>query len=110
MKLQVILSSAALAAALSFSAPAFAQLEFEGTAVPTEQEQAIRDACTALVAESNASTIEQDDDDNANLDETETGSTGSESGQSSSPDPASEDYWDTTIAGLTLQDCRDMGL
>jgi hypothetical protein len=110
MKLQAILSSAVLAAALSFSAPAFAQLEFEGTAVPTDQEQAVRDACAALLAEANASTIEQDDDDNANVDETETGSTGSESGQSSSPDPASEDYWDTTIAGLSVQDCRSMGL
>jgi hypothetical protein len=110
MKLQVILSSAALAAALSFSAPALAQLSFE-LAVPGEEEQAVRDACAALLAESTASTIEQDSSD----EELTTGSTGGggaddSSAQSTSGDPASQDYWDVVIAGLTAEQCRAMGL
>jgi hypothetical protein len=111
MKLQVILSSAALAAALSFSAPAVAQMSFE-LSVPTDQEEAVRNACAALLAQSTASTIEQDQSD----DDLETGSTtggggaDDSSAQSTSGDPASRDYWDVVIAGLTLDQCRAMGL
>jgi hypothetical protein len=104
MKLQVILSSAALVAAMALSGPALAQLSLS---VPSEREQAVRDACTALQAQATASTIEQDDDDDANL---ETGSTSDQTGQSDSGDPASEDYWDVVIAGLTIDDCKAMGL
>ena len=101
MKLQVILSSAALVAALAVSGPALAQLSLS---VPSEREQAVRDACTALQAQANASTIEQDSE----TDETTTGSTAG--GQSTSGDPASQDYWDVVIAGLSLDDCKAMGL
>jgi hypothetical protein len=108
MKLQLILSSAALAAALSFSAPALAQLALP---VPGDQEQAVRDACAALFAASTASTIEQDLNQ-GEMDETETGSVSGEpeSGQSTPADPASREYWDVVIAGLSLEDCRAMGL
>jgi hypothetical protein len=109
-----MLSSVALAAALSFSAPAFAQLSFELT-VPGDQEEAVRNACAALQAQSTASVVEQDESDD-DVDETTTGSTqgggggDDASGQSTSGDPASKDYWDVVIAGLTINECRAMGL
>jgi hypothetical protein len=109
MKLQAIVSSVALAAALTFSGGAVAQMAFE-LSVPGEQEQAVRNACAALMAESTASLTATDTEDST-VDETTTGSTGTDdSSQSTSGDPASQDYWDVVIAGLTLENCKAMGL
>lgn len=102
MKLQAILSSVALAAALSFSGGVSAQSMIDGVEIPSDQLQAFQDRCTALQAASNASTITQDE----SVDETTTGSTG----QSSSADPASQDYWDTALASVTLEECQAAGL
>jgi hypothetical protein len=74
-------------------------------AVPSEQMDAFKDACAALQAKSTASLTTSDD---TAVDQTETGSTGIE-GQSTSADPASQDYWDQIIAGLTLEDCEAGG-
>jgi hypothetical protein len=110
MKLQAILSSVALVAAMSFSGAAVAQNIIGDVAIPEEQMDAFKDACTALQAKSTASLTSTDTEDSA-VDETETGSTGNDdSGQSDSPDPASQDYWDSLFAGLTLDDCKAAGL
>jgi hypothetical protein len=106
MKLQAILSSVALVAAMSFSGAAVAQMSFE-LAVPGEQEEAVKAACAALTAQGTASLTTESDE---STDAMATGSTGTESGQSTSGDPASKDYWDVVIAGLTLENCKAMGL
>lgn len=104
MKLQAILSSAALIAAMSFTGTAVAQNMIGDIEVPGEQVQAFKDACAALEAKSTASLTTEDSEDLT------TGSTTSDdSQQSSSGDPASQDYWDNLMAGLTLEQCEAGG-
>ena len=105
MKLQAIVSSVALAAALTFSGPATAQNMLNGVEIPTEQIQDFQDKCAALRAESTASLTT--DESNA-VDPTETGSVGGET-QTGSDDPASQDNWAEALANLTLDECDTAG-
>jgi hypothetical protein len=107
MKLQAIVSSVALAAALTFSGAAVAQQYMITVPVPEAQVQNFKDACAALQAKTNTSLTT--DEDQGNVDETTTGSTGKDTQQSDSPDPAAQDNWDELIAGLTLEQCETGG-
>lgn len=100
MKIQAIVSSLALVAVLSFSGAALAQNMIGGEAIPTDRVQEFNDACQALRAESTAS-LTTDDTDMA------TGSTGADTQQAESPDPAAQSNWDTKLAGLTLAQCDE---
>ena len=105
MKLQAIVSSVALAAALTFSGPAMAQNMLNGVEIPADQIQDFQDKCAALRAESTASLTT---DKNANIDETTTGSTANNdpvTSSSTDPDPAAQDNWDEALASLTIEEC-----
>jgi hypothetical protein len=106
MKLQAIVSSVALAAALALASPAQAQsYMLGGVEIPTDQVQDFQDKCAALRAESTASLTT--DETNA-VDPTETGSVGGEI-KSGSDDPASQDNWAEALASLTLEQCDASG-
>jgi hypothetical protein len=105
MKLQAIVSSVALAAALTFSGAAVAQNMIGDVAIPADQVQTFKDACAALQAKNTASLTKDDDQ----VDETTTGSTGKDTNQADSPDPAAQDNWDELIAGLTMEQCETGG-
>jgi hypothetical protein len=107
MKLQAIVSSVALAAALTFSGAAVAQQYTITVPVPEDRVQDFTDACAALMAKNNTSLTV--DDDQGAVDETTTGSTGKDTQQADSPDPAAQDNWDELIAGLTMEDCKTGG-
>jgi hypothetical protein len=111
MKLQAIASSVALAAALTFSGPVYAQaIMLDGVEVPGDQVDSFKGKCEALRAASTASLTA---DENANIDETTTGSVTSQDPASSttdSSDPAAQDNWEEAIASLTLEECEAAGL
>ena len=107
MKLQAIVSSVALAAALSFSGSALAQNMLNGVEIPADQIQDFQDKCAALRAESTASLTTDDD---ANIDPTTTASTNDpKSSSAESADPAAQDNWDEALASLTLEECEAAG-
>jgi hypothetical protein len=109
MKLQAIVSSVALAAALTFSGAAVAQNMLNGMEIPADQIQTFQDRCEALRAESTASLTT---DSNANIDQTTTSSVDSEdpvTSSSTDADPAAQDNWDTALASLTLEQCDEAG-
>ncbi len=104
MKLQAIVSSVALAAALTFSGAAYAQNMIGGVEIPADRIDEFSAACEALRAESTASLTTDDADE---VDETTTGSTGADTNQADSPDPAAQDNWDELLAGLTIEQCDE---
>jgi hypothetical protein len=107
MKLQAILSSVALVAAMSFSGAAVAQSNMiDDVHVPADKIQQFKDACAALQAKSTASLTTDDAADDP-VDATTTGSTGANSQDSA--DPASEDYWDDLALSVTLEQCNSGG-
>lgn len=109
MKLHAIISSVALAAALTFSGSAVAQNVFNGVEIPADQIQAFAGKCEALRAAGNASLTT---DENANIDATTTGSTASHdpvTSSSTDPDPAAQDNWDEALASLTVEECDAAG-
>jgi hypothetical protein len=109
MKLQAIVSSIALAAALTFSGAAVAQNMLNGQEIPAEQIQQFQDRCEALRAESTASLTT---DSNANVDATTTASVetkDSSTSADSSSDPAAQDNWEAALASLTIEQCDEAG-
>ena len=107
MKLQAIISSVALAAALSFAGPVVAQNTIT-VEIPADQVQNFKDACAALQAKSTASLATDDSDA---VDPTTTASVpANETAQSDSSDPAAKDNWDELLAGLTIEQCQAGGL
>lgn len=106
MKLKAIVSSVALACALSFPGAAVAQDVFmlNDEPIPEDMINSFRGRCQALVAESNASLAEP-----TNIDETVTGSIGDDENHADS-DPAARDNWQTALASVTIEECRAAGL
>lgn len=113
MKLQAIISSAALAAVLSLSGAAYAQNMIGGVAVPADQMQRFKDACAALQAKSTASLTadDQQGSDSSTAPATDPTTTASvaPNDQTTPSDPAAQDNWDTIMAGLTLEQCNEGG-
>jgi hypothetical protein len=104
MKLQAIIISATFAAALSVSGAALAQSMMGGVEIPADRLEEFRASCEALRAESTASLTTDDADDAGDM---TTGSTGADTNQADSPDPAAQDNWDETLAGLTIEQCDE---
>lgn len=112
MKLHAIISSVALAAALSFSGAAFAQNMLNGVAIPADQVDAFKGKCEALRAADTASlTTNNDQTDETAVDSTQTGSIAQDPSQSTADtsDPAAQDNWDEALASLTLEQCDAAG-
>lgn len=108
MKLQAIISSVALVAALSFSGAAVAQNMLDGVAIPSEQIEAFKGKCEALRAADTASLTTQNDQAD---DATETGTVATDSSATTqdSADPAAQDNWDEALASLTVEQCDAAG-
>jgi hypothetical protein len=106
MKLQAIIASAAFAAALTVSGAGFAQSMIGGAAIPADRLEEFKASCEALRAQSTAS-LTADDDAGDQVDEMATGSTGADTAQAESPDPAAQENWDQILAGLTLEQCDE---
>ncbi len=107
MKLHAIISSAALAIALSFSGAAVAQNTLNGMAIPSDQIDSFKGKCEALRAASTASLASPTRSDNQ-TDPTETGSVDSQNSNADS-DPAARDNWPAALASLTIEQCDEAG-
>ncbi len=111
MKVRLILSSAALAAALSLSGGAFAQNMLNGVEIPLDQVENFKGKCEALQAEATASlttTNESGTEDDA-TDPTQTGTVEGTPSETDSPDPAAQENWPEALASLTLEECEAAG-
>jgi hypothetical protein len=108
MKLQAIVSSIALAAALTFSGAAVAQNMLNDTAIPADQIDSFKGKCEALRAEANASGTSGGANTEPVVDPTTTASTGG--GQPiENSDPAARDNWAAALASLTIEQCDEAG-
>lgn len=105
MKLQAIISSVALAAALTFSGAASAQNMLNGVEMPADQIPMFQEKCEALRAESTAS-LTSDEENKA--DPTTTAST-EPANDSDNPDAAAQENWDEALASLTIEQCDEAG-
>lgn len=109
MKLHAIVSSVALAAALSFSGGAFAQNMLNGVEIPSDQIQSFKGKCEALLAASTASLATPNEVENTEAaDPTETGSIDPQNANADS-DPAARDNWAQALASLTAEECDAAG-
>jgi hypothetical protein len=107
MKLHAIVSSVALAAALSFSGGAFAQNMLNGVEIPSDQIQSFKGKCEALLAASTSSLATPNAED-TEADPTETGSIDPQTSNADS-DPAARDNWAQALAALTAEECEAAG-
>ena len=107
MKLQAIVSAAAISAAMLFAGPVSAQSMMIGEeAIPVDQVDNFKEACEGLRAANAASLTTSEDQ----IDETETGSvTVDPSETTGSPDPAAQEKWDALLATLTIEQCETGG-
>ena len=112
MKLQAIISSAALAAALTLSGGAFAQntqFMIDDVVIPDENLADFQEKCRALLAAANQSLTADDED--TPVDPTTTGAIAeSETTPQESADPAAQDNIDELLASLTPEKCKEAGL
>jgi hypothetical protein len=103
MSIRDLISPLAVAAILTFSGGAMAQVMIDDFPVPEDQLGAFAQKCQALEAAMNRSLTEGDDDDDT--DDTTTGSIGS-----ADPDPAASENQLSVLASMTVDDCRAAGL
>jgi hypothetical protein len=112
MKLQAIVSAAALAAAMLVAGPVAAQQTFMigDETIPVDQVDNFKEACEGLRAANLASLTASDDQNEEQTDATQTGSVATDSSQSSgSPDPAAQEKWTALMATLTTEECEAAG-
>jgi hypothetical protein len=109
MKIQAIVSSVALAAALTFSGAAVAQNMMNGMEIPAEQIPAFQEKCDALRAAGTAS-LTTSDDQSDTTDATATGTVATDStATDETSDPAAQDNWELAMASLTIEQCDEAG-
>jgi hypothetical protein len=111
MKIHTVISSVALAAALSFSGAAFAQNMLNGQEIPADKIEAFKGQCEALRAAGTASlTTNNDQSDDTAVDATATGSVADPAASTAdTSDPAAQDNWDEAMASLTIEQCDAAG-
>ncbi|HEY9010284.1 MAG TPA: hypothetical protein VIN06_04655 [Devosia sp.] len=108
MKLHTVVSTLAVAAAMTFSGSAMAQsavVMVDGLEIPSERMPDFESKCAAIASaqtESLAAPVENE------TDATETGSTSSP--DTDDPDPANEDNLDALLASITVDQCKEAGL
>jgi hypothetical protein len=102
MSIRDLISPLAVAAMLTFSGGAMAQVMIDDFPVPADELGAFAQKCQALEAAMNRSLTEGDDDDS---DDTTTGSIGA-----ADPDPAAAGNELSVLANLSVDQCRDAGL
>ena len=107
MSIRTFISPLAVAAMLSMSGGAMAQAMIGDFQIPDASMPSFEQKCQALVAADNRSLATDPD-----ADELQTGTVGSSEsvGQSTSPDPASEDREAELLASMTLEQCEAAGL
>src|SRR5690606_33474171 len=111
MKLRTVLSSLALASALTLSGGAFAQSMIGGMEVPADQWGAFQDKCAALTAANNESLASPlDESDDATVTGSVVANGEDDPMRSSGSDPLSSENIDQLLAGLTPEQCNDAGL
>jgi hypothetical protein len=106
MKLQTVISSVALVAAMTFSGGVFAQSMIGGVAIPEENLADFNAKCAAIASAATESLASSEDD------LTETGSVVSGEGNQfvTDPDLANKDNLDQLLASLTPEQCKEAGL
>lgn len=102
MTIRDLISPLAVAAILTFSGGAMAQVMIDDFPVPEDDVAAYAQKCQALQASINRSLTESDDD---NVDDTTTGSIGA-----ADPDPAAQENEPGILASLTVEQCQEAGL
>jgi hypothetical protein len=104
MSIRDLISPLAVAAILTFSGGAMAQVMIDDFPVPEDEIGAFTQKCQALQASLNRSLTETDDDADA-TDDTTTGSIGA-----ANPDPAALENEQGVLASLTVEQCEAAGL
>lgn len=104
MKLNVI-SSLALATALTFSGGAFAQSMIGDVTIPQENLADFTAKCAAIASASTESLASP-----VNEDETATGSVTDPAMATTDADPANKDNLDQLLASMTPDQCKEAGL
>jgi hypothetical protein len=103
MKLQTMISSLALVAAMTFSGGAFAQSMIGDVAIPDANLADFQARCSAIASAATESLASPEDDP------TVTGSVAAD-GANADPDPANKDNLDQLLASLTPEQCKEAGL
>ena len=111
MKLRAVISSIALASAMTFSGGAFAQSMIGGVEIPAEQLQQFQEKCATLnsagsVAAAPADTLAQPNDESD--DAVATGSVAANG--EDDPEGTDADPLVTALANLTIDQCKEAGL
>lgn len=105
MKIRAVLSSIALASALTLSGGAFAQAanSIGGVDIPADQWGSFQEKCAAINAAANQTLATPNEESDAVA-------TGSVTQDSSDADPASTDSVAQLLASLTPEQCKEAGL
>jgi hypothetical protein len=105
MSIRTWISPLAIAAALTFSSGAMAQVMIGGSEIPAEDMFTFQEKCDALLAAKNQSLTV---DEELAEDEIVTGSV--EEQAQDSPDPAADEHRLALLASLTVEECQAAGL
>ncbi len=107
MKIRTMLSSLALASALTLSGGAFAQSMIGGVEVPADQWGSFQEKCATLNAAANASLAEPLDESD---DATATGSVVANGDNDPERSSGASDNLTALMASLTVDQCKEAGL
>lgn len=108
MKLQTVVSSLAVVAAMTLSGSALAQSMIGDVEIPADRLGEFQEKCAAIASAATETLAEPSNADD-DADATQTGSVGS-SADNDSPDPANEDNLDALLASMTPDQCEAAGL